>query len=255
MTTDAGNDDARFGGVGFGEPMTPFGRRFLGSMHFVTRRLFGLYFRSEVRYAERLPTSGPVILAPSHRSNIDTPLLGAAFTRKLRFMAKDSLFKSPFWTKFLVNLGGFPVKRGTLDRAALKHALAILERGEVLVVFPEGARQEGPRIKPVFEGALWLAAKAGAPVVPVGIGGTQQVMPIGVRIPRPKAVKFVLGEPLAVAHEDGSRVKRAELDALAASFRETLQDVFDEAQQWAGSPNEAWSPDDPGIDERIETWS
>ena len=141
--------------------------------------------------------------------------IGAALERDSRFMAKESIFKSPFWTKFIVGLGGFPVKRGTLDRSSLNTATEILKRGEMLVVYPEGARQEGPRIKPVFEGAVWLAARAGAVIIPAGIGGSHEVMPIGVKIPRPKKVVVVFGDPIVVADPDrpgkivGSREDRA----------------------------------------------
>ena len=250
------SDDPRHGGADFGAAITPWQRRFKRlAWTVVGRGIFSWFVRFELIDHENVPTDGPVILAPSHRSNIDTPFMGAATKRDSRFMAKETVFKSPFWTKFLVALGGFPVKRGTLDRESLKNAMAILGRGEMLVVFPEGARQEGPRIKPVFEGALWLAARAGAPIVPVGIGGSQAVMPIGVKLPRPKKVVVVFGEPLIVGDPDKpGRVPRAELEAAAADLRERVQVVFDEAQRRAGTPNEPWSPDDPGIDDRLEPW-
>lgn len=249
------SDDPRHGGADFSAARTKGQKTFKGVCKVVVQGIFKVFIRLEPVHHERIPLDGPVVIAPSHRSNIDTPIIGAAMKRDSRFMAKDSIFKSPFWTKFLVGLGGFPVRRGALDRATLRYATEILARGEILVLYPEGARQEGPRIKPVFEGAIWLAARAGATIVPAGIGGSHGVMPIGVKLPRPKKVVVVFGEPIQVADPDrpgkilGSREDRAE------ELREAVQSVFDEAQQRAGTPNRAWSPDEPGINERLEPWS
>lgn len=250
------SDDPRHGGADFGAAVTPAERRFKAvAKLLVAKGILSWFCRLETVDHDNVPTTGPVIIAPTHRSNIDTPLIGAALERDSRFMAKESIFKSPFWTKFLVSLGGFPVKRGTFDRTSLNNARSILDRGEMLVVYPEGARQEGPRIKPVFEGAVWLAARAGTPIVPAGIGGSHAVMPIGVKLPRPQKVVVVFGEPMYVGDPDTpGRVPRRALDAAADELRERLQDVFDRAQIAAGTPNRAWSPDEPGINDRIEPW-
>jgi len=254
----APSTDPRHGGAEFGGPITPFQRRFKAAGRFVVKYgILSWFCRLEHVDQHNIAATGPVILCPSHRSNIDTPLLGAGMDRDQRFMAKESIFKSPRWTWFLVTLGGFPVKRGTLDRETLKNAQEILKRGEVLVVYPEGARQEGPRIKPVFEGAVWLAGRAGVPIVPVGIGGSREVMPIGAKYVRPHKVVIVYGEPFYVNDPDnpGKRVSRSQLDVKAAELRERLQVVFDQAQIAAGTPNRAWSEDEPGINDRIEPWS
>ena len=250
------SDDPRHGGADFGAPITT-GQRWFKRIAkiLVAGGIISWFNRLEVVDHDKIPTSGPVIIAPSHRSNIDTPFIGAALKREQRFMAKETIFKSPFWTKFLVALGGFPVKRGALDRETLNNARDILARGEMLVVYPEGARQEGPRIKPIFEGAVWIAARAGAPIVPAGIGGSHGVMPIGVKIPRPKKVVVKFGDPMFVGNPDKpGRVPRAELEVAAAELRERLQVVFDEAQVLAGTPNRAWSEDEPGINDRNEPW-
>ncbi|MEY4251507.1 MAG: hypothetical protein RL691_388, partial [Actinomycetota bacterium] len=67
-------------------------------------------------------------------------------------------------------LGAFPVTRGSADREALKRCIAVLEAGEPLVLFPEGTRQSGPIVQPLFDGAAYVAVKAGVPIIPVGIG-------------------------------------------------------------------------------------
>ena len=219
----------------------------------------GPYLRQRVRNRAHLPAEGPVIVAPGgHRSNLDTLLVGMAVRRSPLYMAKDSLFKSRFWSSFIRAFGGFPVARDKLDRRALETAVEVLERGDVLIVFPEGARQEGPKLQPLFIGVAWLSAKTGAPVVPLGIGGSQKVMPIGKIMPRPHRIRMILGEPMpppqtgksatggSVADKSATgksatgssaRASREARDAFTQNLSEKLQALFDEAQEWAGTPN------------------
>ena len=219
----------------------------------------GPYLRQRVRNRSHLPAEGPVIVAPGgHRSNLDTLLVGMAVRRSPLYMAKDSLFKSRFWSSFIRAFGGFPVARDKLDRRALETAVEVLERGDVLIVFPEGARQEGPKLQPLFIGVAWLSAKTGAPVVPLGIGGSQKVMPIGKIMPRPHRIRMILGEPMPPPQTGSSaggnsaagksatsgsttggsaRASREARDAFTQNLSEKLQSLFDEAQEWAGTPN------------------
>ena len=98
-------------------------------------------------------------------------------------MAKDSLWHNAALGGFIGSMGAFPVHRGAADRAALEAAESVLRAGEPLVLFPEGTRQEGPVIGELLEGAAFLAARTRAPIVPVGIAGTDLAMPRGARSP------------------------------------------------------------------------
>lgn len=214
----------------------------------------GPYLRQRIRNRHHLPAKGPVIVAPGgHRSNLDTLLVGMAVGRSPLYMAKDSLFKSRFWSSFIRSFGGFPVARDKLDRRALETAVEVLERGDVLIVFPEGARQEGPKLQPLFVGVAWLSAKTGAPVVPLGIGGSQKVMPIGKIMPRPHRIRMILGEPMPPpqignsATGKSARSSRETRDAFTQNLSDKLQALFDEAQEWAGTPNAAAAQYPPAI--------
>ena len=99
-----------------------------------------VWFRFRVVGKEHLPKVEPYILAPVHRSYLDTPVGGMATSRRLRFLGKESLWNSRFAGRFLTIVGGFPVERGTADRAALRACQEVLERGEPMVMFPEGTR-------------------------------------------------------------------------------------------------------------------
>jgi len=215
--------------------------------HFFVQRLaravFGAYFRCYTRGRRNLPSIGGVIIAPTYRSNLDTPMIGASAGRPLRYFAKSGLFRGPITTWILVSMGAFPVRRDMVDRSALKAALSVLEAGQPLVVFPEGERKSGPRIHPLLDGAAWLAAKSQVPVVPVAIGGTERAMGVGVRMPRPRAVRLVWGDPLDPPQVDErGRLSREALAQYSTDLRETLQSMFNEVQQELGIP--AWDPDD-----------
>ncbi|WP_419925846.1 lysophospholipid acyltransferase family protein [Candidatus Poriferisocius sp.] len=211
--------------------------------HFFVQRLaravFGAYFRCYARGRRNLPRAGGVIIAPTHRSNLDTLLVGASAGRPLRYFAKSGLFRGPITTRFLVTMGAFPVRREMVDRSALKAALTVLEAERALVVFPEGERKSGVHIHPLLDGVAWLAAKAQVPVMPVAVGGTERAMGIGVRMPRPRTVRIVWGEPLAPPEvDDRGRQSRESLIAYSAELREVLQSMFDDLQQELGIPVE-----------------
>lgn len=214
-------------------------------LHVLARAAAFVYFRAYVRRRRNLPRKGPVIISPVHRSNLDVPLLGATCPRRLRYLAKGSLFESRFWAWFLTVVGGFPLDRGAkADRGALKAALGVLERGEALVVFPEGERKAGPTVYPMMDGAVWLSVRSGAPILPVGIGGSERAMPKGKTIPKPTKLVFLYGDLIhPPSNPDGGRVSRSQMRDHSDMLRATIQRLFDQAQELAGCPN-------PPLDDR-----
>ncbi|MXV97729.1 MAG: 1-acyl-sn-glycerol-3-phosphate acyltransferase [Acidimicrobiaceae bacterium] len=189
------------------------------------------YFRVRRRGREYLDIEGPVIVAPVHRSNLDTPLLSGMSRRRLRALSKESLFANRYFGAFLAALGAFPVRRGVADREAMREAVKMLEAGEQMVVFPEGTRQSGTQVGEVFDGVSYLASRTGAAVVPIGIAGTEAAMSTGTRMPRPVRVAMVAGPP--IRPPDG-RMTRPQMSRFSEMVRERLQDVFEEAQALAG---------------------
>jgi 1-acyl-sn-glycerol-3-phosphate acyltransferase len=190
-----------------------------------------LFWRLRVEGGEHVPTTGPFILAPVHRSNVDTPLVAAVTRRPLRYMGKDAMWKYGWSAWFFTSLGGFPVHRGTADREALKKCVAVLEGGEPLVLFPEGTRRSGPVVDEVFDGAAYVALRTGAPIVPVGIGGSERAMPKGAKFLRPVKLRMVVGEPLhPPVTEGGTRAPRRAVRELTEELKGRLQVLFDEAE-------------------------
>jgi len=187
-------------------------------------------YRAKIRGRENMPKSGGYVLASSHRSMMDIPFAAYLTTSRLRYMGKASLFKIPVLGWLFTVLGGFEVQRDGTDRKALRESIAMLQNGEPLLVYPEGTRQHGPKIEPLQPGAAYLALRAGVPIVPVGIAGTEEIFRShGTHIPHFGPVVVVIGEPLYPRERDGSAVPRAEVDALTAQLHEALQELFDEA--------------------------
>jgi 1-acyl-sn-glycerol-3-phosphate acyltransferase len=193
-----------------------------------------LWFRISVSGRENLPASGAYIIAPVHRSNIDTPLSSFVTRRRVRFMGKDSLWKQKQIGKFFSFLGGFPVTRGTADLEALKRCVAVLDGGEPLVMFPEGTRQSGPVLHPLFEGPAYVALKRGVPIVPVGIGGSERVMRKGSKMIWPVKCHVSIGAPIMVEHGGDGRIDRQRMTQITSELSMRLQEVFDDARRRAG---------------------
>lgn len=183
---------------------------------------------------ERLPSSGAYVLAPVHRSYVDTPITACVTRRRIRFMGKAEMWKYPAVGWLFSALGAFPVNRGTADREALTRCITVLGHGEPLVLFPEGERKDGPLVQPLFDGAAYVAARAGVPIVPVGIGGSARVMPRHARMLRPRKVHVVIGEPIVAEVGESGRASRKAVTAVTAQLSEELQRLFDLAQARVG---------------------
>jgi 1-acyl-sn-glycerol-3-phosphate acyltransferase len=194
-----------------------------------------VYWRVTQEGPGQVPVSGPVILAPVHRSNIDFLVASEVTKRKLFYMAKDSLWKAPRFGSFLESIGAFPVNRDGADRLALDRAQDVLERGEALILFPEGTRRSGPVVEELHEGAAFLAARTGAPIVPIGIGGSAAAMPKGSKMVRPVKIHLVVGEPLDPPPRSArGRVPRHQVHELTEELRAELQRLYDRAQLRVG---------------------
>ncbi|MBI2168285.1 MAG: 1-acyl-sn-glycerol-3-phosphate acyltransferase [Actinobacteria bacterium] len=178
---------------------------------------------------DRVPATGPYILAPSHRSNLDSFFAALITRRRVRFMAKREIWKSRLLGRAAQGLGAFPVDRGAPDRAALRTAMECLAAGEPLVVFPEGTRRHGPAIEGLHDGAAYLSLRSKAPIVPIGIAGSEEILAKGRKLPRLHPVLLVVGEAIDPPTIDGA-VPRSEVHALTGRLEVAVQKAFDEAQ-------------------------
>ncbi len=191
----------------------------------VIRSLATVFFHPSVRGQENIPLTGPVLVAPIHRSNLDFAFTLFISPRKVFFMAKDSLFRVPLLGPALIQLGAFPVTRGSADREALRSAQEVLDAGHALILFPEGTRKFGPHVEPLHDGAMFIAARTGATVVPVGIAGTDRALPDGAKFPRPVKVHVVVGAPIAPLEYEG-RPSRSAITLKTEELRRALEEVY-----------------------------
>jgi len=202
-------------------------------------------FGVRVRGRDRIP-QGVFVLAPSHRSTLDIPFSASVTGRRMRFMAKREIFHGKFWTWVFDELGAVPVDRDGGDRAALRVTEAALDRGEPVVVFPEGTRRTGAELGPLFSGAAYLALKQGVPIVPVGIGGSETVLVRRGPIKWFSRVCVVVGEPIVSERTSGT-IKRSAITNANEELRARLQACFDDARQWSAVRNGRPMPEvEPG---------
>ena len=191
-----------------------------------------LLWRVRVVGLEHVPRSGGFILAPSHRSMIDIPLVAIVTKRRIRFMGKSSLFGVPVLGTLFRWLGGIPVERDGTDRKAVRESMAMLASGEVLCVYPEGTRQNGPKIQPLQPGAAYFALRSGVPIIPIGIAGAEEILRTqSDPIPRFGRVTIVVGAPLMTEARTSGVVPRERVDALTATLSDALQSVLDDAYE------------------------
>jgi glycerol-3-phosphate dehydrogenase (NAD(P)+) len=188
--------------------------------------VFCVYFRMQRVGREHLPRRGPLLLASNHRSFLDPFVIGMMVRRPVYYMAKRELFEKP-WQGWVLNaLGAFPVDRGAGDARAIDTARAILERGDCVVVFPEGTRvRPGPLGAP-RRGIARLALETGAPVAPVAVIGTEDVRR-GWRV-RPRKVRVRAGRPLRFPLPERAS------PGLAAAVTERIWACVSLQWQWLG---------------------
>ena len=198
---------------------------------FIINLLCRVFWRVRVTGRENIPLSGAFVLAPVHRSNIDTMLACTVTPRRMRYMGKDSLWKNSVTGWLFSALGGFPVTRGTADREALRRCVYVLQSGQPLVMFPEGERKSGAIVEKLFDGAVYVAIKASVPIIPVGIGGSELAMQKGSKMVRPVRCAMVIGKPIDVGTSDGTRTARSSVKTISEELQLSLQNAFDAAQK------------------------
>jgi 1-acyl-sn-glycerol-3-phosphate acyltransferase len=182
-------------------------------MHHLIARLMRLWFRLYGRWTviglENVPMTGPLLVVANHVSDLD-PFLGwsAIYVRRRMWgIAKVELWANRASAYLMACIGAIPVKRNTADRTMIRTVLDLLARGEAVGLFPEGTRSPDGRLQPAQPGLALLAEKSGAPILPVALLGTYEMLPRGRKRLRRVPLKVVFGKPMAFPTE-GSREER-----------------------------------------------
>lgn len=170
------------------------------------RVLYFLLFRLEVSGAENVPPTGPLILMINHIDALDPFLVVGIFPRSVTPMSKVELFDLPLIGILAQAYGAFPIRRGQVDKRAIRQALHVLQEGGVLLVAPEGTRSPTYSLQRGKEGMALIAARTGAPLIPVAVTGTEHAGSHWRRLHR-APVRIVIGEPFRL-DPGGEHVRR-----------------------------------------------
>jgi 1-acyl-sn-glycerol-3-phosphate acyltransferase len=198
------------------------------------RLLFRCYFRARYFNAERVPLSGPVILACNHASYFDPPLVGSGLPRGLNFLARENLFRFPVLGWVLRQWQVVPVDREGGGAKGLKAILDRLLKGGAIVVFPEGTRTRDGRLQAPRAGVGLTVIKSAAPVVPVRTFGTFRAYGRHLRWPRPYPLAVKYGQPLLFQQLrlEASTCSKERLKRIYSQVAEEIMAAITRLEAW-----------------------
>jgi 1-acyl-sn-glycerol-3-phosphate acyltransferase len=207
-------------------PLYPFERRLMLS-------LMWYFLRDELRVEglEHVPRGG-CIVAGNHIATCDPPLIGALIRRNdVHYMAKAEAFRSRKTGWLISGYNAFPVSRHTADRPAIRRSLAVLAQGRVLIMMPEGTRSPDATLQRAEPGIGLIARRSGAPVVPVGVWGSENALPRGATFPRRAEVHVRYGEPVHLPDAPMSHQESADwiMERIADLVPERYRGVYGRA--------------------------
>jgi len=218
-----------------------------------------LVYRVRVEGSDVVPREGPVILAANHRSFLDSIFLPLVIRRRVTFVAKAEYFDDPKTAWFFRAVGQIPIRRegGSAAEGALIAATEVLESGGVFAIYPEGTRTRDGYLHRGHTGVARLALATGAPIVPVGLVGTDECQPTDKKLPRLfRTVWIRFGTPLPVAHyedrADERLVLRQVTDELMFEIRELSgYEYVDQYMQKAKESTDDGSVPEPAVITRM----
>ena len=195
--------------------------RFYSTVRALSRPLCATWFGLRTRGVENVPRAGPCLVVANHTSFLDPAVLGRACPRKIHFLIARPVFVSVGLQWFFRRMDSVPVSFDGSDAAALRVAMRILGAGRVVGIFPEGGRTQDGNLTGARIGAALLASHSGCPVVPVGIRGAHEAMPVGAILPRPRRIEVVFGSPFRITRQRG-RGQRQRLEKVGEQMMQAV---------------------------------
>ena len=193
-------------------------------------------FRYVCRGREHIPDEGPALVCSNHQSYLDPIAVGVAFSRRLNYLARSTLFRSRIFGGLIRYLDAIPIERDGMGLAGLKETMRRLRRGEMVLIFPEGTRSPDGSLQPVKPGFLVVARRCRVPLLPVGVDRAYQACPRDARWPRLTKVAVVIGRPI-----DPSELEDLSDEEAVALLEQRLAACWEEARRlrerraWTGS--------------------
>ncbi len=171
---------------------------------------------------ENVPEEGGAVIAANHLSFLDPPAVGSALRRRTYYFAAAYLFKNPVFGFIIRKCYAFPVRRGAADRRALKHAIELLEVGELLTMFPEGTRSRTGELGEFDLGAALAASRAEVPIVPCALTGTDAVFPRHAKRLHRGRVAVSFGEPVD-SLQFGPKPRKQDLQRITEQIEDRVR--------------------------------
>jgi 1-acyl-sn-glycerol-3-phosphate acyltransferase len=181
--------------------------------HYLLRAAVPVLTRIEVQGLEHIPRTGPAILVSNHISMIDPTILIGYVKRQIHFIIKAELLDQLVFRILLPPNDPISIRRGKVDRVALRKAEAVLKAGELIGIFPEGTRSHSGGTQEAHAGVIFLAHRTGAPIVPVAISGTEDVFQSHFPWYHRARIRLTIGQPFTLA--DLGDVRSGDREALA----------------------------------------
>lgn len=198
--------------------------------HLIIGPLLKTVWRPWVEGAENLPSTGPVIIVGNHLSVVDSFFLPLMVERRISFLAKSDYFTGKglsgwFVKTFMLSVGQIPIDRsgGKASEASLNTGLSVLDRGDVLAMYPEGTRSPDARLYRGRTGVARLVLESGALVVPAVMIDTEKAMPIGAKLPKVRRIGTVIGQPLDFSRFSGMSADRFVLRSVTDEIMLEIQ--------------------------------
>ena len=191
---------------------------------YLTWLLLLLLTRYRVRGRENVPRQGPLLIVSNHLNLADPPIVGISVGRKVMFLAKEELFRPRLAGYLLRRCGVFPVRRGGINKEALRKATHLMAQGMALIMFPEGRRSPVRQLEPAFSGSALIALRSGAPILPASISGTEKLRGLSWLIRRPE-ITVNIGRPFSLPPVAG-KLTRAALAELTGSIMERIAELL-----------------------------
>lgn len=163
---------------------------------YIIKLLMKIFYSFKVTYESRLPEE-PCIFVANHQSLLDPLAIVSVLKRRVIFLASKDLYNIPLLGLLLKSVGTIPIKKNSADIRSIKSAINTLKKGYSIALFPEGGISQNGELKEAFKGAMYISYKSGRPIVPIGIKGTYEILPIGKYVPKLRGkIAVNIGKPV-----------------------------------------------------------
>ncbi|MDD5190980.1 MAG: lysophospholipid acyltransferase family protein [Dehalococcoidales bacterium] len=201
------------------------GRLFYLASRELVRLFYLIFTRWDVKGRDSVPRTGPLLVVANHITFAEPSVIRLLLPRESRFATKEGFFKNKALAAIMYAYGAFPVHQGTVDRAGIHRMESYLAQGLAVCIFPEGTRSRNAELLPAFNGTAMIAHRTGAPILPIGIWGTEQLKKPFWFFKRP-VIHVRFGETFTLPKEHGKAQRETATQLIMSKIAELLPPEF-----------------------------